>query len=134
MWEMLGSATDLLHAILMVAWVVGLPLLFVRRWPRLRRGYAIYAVTFVVLSQGSQALLGECFLTTVARWFWEHPAAGAATPGDVEEWFTVRLAHTVFGMSPARRAITLISEALALATAAGVLYHLHDERVSRRSR
>ena len=132
MWRVLGSTTDVIHALLMVAWVVGLPLLFARRWPRARRVYAIYAVVFVVLSQGSQALLGECFLTTLARWFWEYPSDGLP-PAAVDEWFTVRLARTVFGLSPPYRAITLISEILAAVTALGVLFHLHHERRSRKS-
>jgi hypothetical protein len=133
MWRALGSTTDFVHALLMLAWVLGLPLLFASRWPRWRRAYAIYAVVFVVLSQGSQALLGECFLTTLARWFWEHPHVGPPPVG-VDEWFTVRLARTVFRLSPPYRTITIISEVLATATAAGVLYYLHRERSSRRVR
>jgi hypothetical protein len=120
MWQALGSITDFVHALAMVAWIVGLPLLFAGRWPRASRAYAVYAIVFIVLSQGSHWLLGECFLTTVARWFWEHPSAGPAP--DTGDWFTVRLAKAVFDMSPSHRFIVILSEALIVLTAAGVLF------------
>lgn len=132
MWQTLGAATDFVHALVMAIWLLALPLLFVSRWPRLRRAYAAFAVGFIVLSQGSQALLGECFFTTIARWFWEHPSARGAAPAHTEEWFTVRMARAVFDLSPTHREITLASEALMLVTAIGVLWSIHHGRRSRR--
>jgi hypothetical protein len=124
MWSALGALVDFVHALAMAAWVVGLPLLFVRRWPRLRLGYAIFAVGFVVLTRASMAFLGECFLTTVSRYFWEKAPAGAASG----EWFTVRLAYWVFGMAPSHRAIAIVSEILVFVTAIGVLYSVLHRR------
>lgn len=117
MWLTLGLGVDLLHAFAMGAWFLGIPLLFVTRWPRLRLTYAIYAVTFIVLSQASMLVFGECFLTEITQWSLRH------APGRVvdNEWFTVRVARDVFGMAPSRRGISRISELLVLATAAGVL-------------
>lgn len=115
----LGATVDFLHALLMAAWILGLPLLFSTRWPRLARGYAVYAIAFVIVNQASYLLLGECFLTTMSRGFWQHADASSAT----DEWFTVRAAEAVFSLTPSHRAIKLASEALILATAIGVAFH-----------
>ena len=117
MWTALGVGVDLIHALAMVAWLVGLPLLFVRRWPRARLAYAAYAVLFIVASQASMIVLDECFLTTLTRWCWSHDPANVVS----NDWFTVRLARAVFGMAPSRHVVSRISEALVLATAAGVI-------------
>jgi hypothetical protein len=119
MWAVLGSLVDAIHALLMVVWVAGMPLLFWHRWPRLTRAYAIYAVTFAGISQISRKLLGECFITTIARYFWEHgsPPRGA----DIDEWFTVRFSQAVFHMTPSHRSVVIVSEALIVVTAIGIL-------------
>jgi hypothetical protein len=119
MFPIAGSIVDFVHALLMAAWVLGLPLLFWRRYPRLTRGYAVYAVGFIVLNQLSRLFLGECFLTTVSRWLWER--GGAPPRSAPSEWFTVRLALAVFHMAPSHRSITVLSEALIFVTAVGML-------------
>jgi len=120
MGPILGACVDFVHALLMAAWILGLPLLFWYRWPRLTRGYAFYAIGFIVANQLSHALLGECFLTTLARAFWERgPRPGGSAP-IYEEWFTVRMAEAIFRMTPSHRAVKLTSEALILLTAIGV--------------
>jgi len=120
---------DAVHALSMAVWVLGLPLLFWHRWPRLSIAYGVYAVGFVVATRLSDYVLGECFLTALARRFWTAGAAGAGT----EDWFTVRFARLVFGLTPSHRAIALASEALIFVTALGVLVSLrgrlrHAER------
>jgi hypothetical protein len=117
MWLAVGVGVDLIHALAMTAWLVGFPLLFVRRWPRARLTYAIYAVTFIVASQASMLFMGECFLTAVARWCGAHDATRVVS----DDWFTVRLARAVFGMAPSRHDISRISEALVLVTAIGII-------------
>lgn len=128
-WAVLATAVDLIHAASMAVWLLGLPVLFVRsaRWRRARRGFAYYAIGFVVVSQASQMLLGECFLTTLVRPLWERGGYEASS-----DWFTVRLAQLVFGMIPSHRAISRAWEALVVVTAAGVLYSLHHDRRERR--
>ena len=101
-------------------WVLGIPLLFVRSHPRVRRLYAVYAIAFVVLSQLSMLLLDECFLTALVRPLWER-----AGSGDVHEWFTVRASRLIFGMAPSHRAISILSEVLIVITALGVLVSMH---------
>ena len=127
MFGVLATVVDTVHALTMIAWVMGMPLLFVSRWPRARRVYAVYAVVFVVVSQASQWVLGECFFTTVARWFWESQPAGSA-PADVGEWFTVRLARAIFGLAPSHRAIVWFSESAVVLTAVFALLSLRRER------
>lgn len=132
MWMRLAATLDLVHALLMAAQVVGIPLLFVHRWPRLTRAYAVYAVTFVTLSQGSQWLTGECFVTTWARWLWRRGAPDAMPPA---EWLTVRMAQAVFHLSPSHRSVVLASEVVLVVTALGVLFTARrghfGERISR---
>lgn len=108
----------------MAVWVLGLPLLFIRRWPALRLRYALFAVFFVVTSQLSMVFLDECFMTTLARFFWEQAPVKEVS----HEWFTVRLARAVFGMAPSHRAISRASEALILVTAAGVIVSARGKR------
>jgi hypothetical protein len=121
MWSVLGASVDLIHALLMVVWVAGIPLLFIHRWPRLTRLSAIYCTVFIVLSQASQLLLGECFFTTIARWCWSEGARAGSSPPPSGEWFTVRAAQAVFRMAPSHHAISRAFEALALVAAVGVL-------------
>lgn len=124
MWTVLGAAVDAVHALSMALWILGLPLLFWHRWPKLSTAYGIYAVVFVIVTRVSHYLLGECFLTTLARRLW---AAGAVR-ADTDDWFTVRFARLIFGLTPSHRAIALASEALVLITAVGVLVSLHGLR------
>ena len=126
---MLGAGVDFIHALAMAAWLIGLPLLFLRRWPRARVAYATYAVVFIVLSQASMFVLNECFLTTIARWVWEHEPARPVS----HEWFTVRLARFVFGMAPSHRSISRATEALVLVTALGALVSVLRSRRRTRS-
>ncbi len=128
---MLAAAVDALHALAMVAWIGGLPLLFWHRYPRLTRVYGVYAILFIVASQASHYGIGECFLTTAARHLWlEAPSPGEA----VGEWFTVRFAKAVFHLTPSHRAIVFVSESLILVTSLGVLFSLHAERKRARRR
>ncbi len=127
MWHVIGAAVDGLHAAAIVAWIVGLPLLFLgRRYPRASRAYVVFALVFIVLNQVSHFTLGECFLTTVARWAYLHDRSG--TPS--YEWFTVRLAEAVFRMTPSHRAIVVAGQALVALTAVGALVWLRRNRVA----
>ncbi len=126
----LATFLDFAHALFMLAWALGLPLLFWQRWPRLSRAYAIYAVIFVILNLASERLLGECFLTTLTRYFWEH---APTHPANTDEWFTVRFAELVFSLSPSHQSIKLIGKALVLVTAIGAILHISTSiRASRR--
>jgi len=115
-------AVDVFHALAMAAWILGLPLLFTRRWRKATRVFAIYAITFVVVSQASQLALGECFLTTLARF------AEGSGPSAQPEWFTVRMARWVFGMAPSRKTISVTFDLLVLVTAVGALVRAHLHR------
>jgi hypothetical protein len=120
MLSAMGAAVDFAHATLMGAWVLGLPLLFWRRWPLATRVYAAFAIAFVVVNLTSRALLGECVLTTAARFFWDKAAASSGLPPASHEWFTVRAAEAIFKLTPSHRSIKLTSEVLILVTAVGV--------------
>ena len=134
MGETIGAFIDLMHALFMVAWVLGLPLLFWHRFPWATRGYALYAIGFVVVNQLSHALLGECFLTALARYAWEHaPGSGGSAPVS-DEWFTVRFAEAIFHLTPSHRGIKLVSEALIFLTAIGVAFRALVEHRARTDR
>jgi hypothetical protein len=116
MWAVLADGVDLIHALLMAAWIVGMPLLFWHRWPRLTRAYSAYAVAFIVVSQASRWLFGECIFTVIAL------ACLRLSSGAVpDEWFTVRLAQAIFHLAPSHRSIVWVSESLILVTAIGML-------------
>jgi hypothetical protein len=116
---LLALFVDFLHALLMVAWVVGMPLLFWHRWPRLSHAYAIYAIAFVIVNVASGWILDECFLTTVARVLWRN---APTTPEHTEEWFTVRFSELVFHLTPSHRSIKVATKVLILTSAVGTLY------------
>jgi len=120
----LAAGVDVVHAATMIVYFVGIPLLFVHRWARLTRAYAVYAVAFVVLSQGSQLLLGHCFFTSLSGSLW----ARSGWPVDVDEWFTVRLASWVFHRAPSERIVSRIGDAAVLATAIGAVWRLRSRR------
>jgi hypothetical protein len=126
---LVASFVDFLHAALMALWVLGLPLLFWHRFPRLTLGYAAYAIAFVVLNQLSMLLLNECFLTTLARVFWSATPHGGGT--SVDEWFTVRFAREVFSLTPSHVTIKRLSEAFILVTAVGMVFTMRHHRQRR---
>jgi hypothetical protein len=139
MWSALAACVDFAHASLMAAWVLGLPLLFLHRWPTLTRAYAVYAIAFVALNLASRALLGECFLTTLSRACWQEAATRGGHVPVPQEWFSVRMAEAVFRLTPSHRGVKLVSEALIFVTALGVLVSSHrsfggSTRPSSRSR
>jgi hypothetical protein len=121
MWSALAAYVDLLHAALMAAWILGLPLLFIPRWTAWRRAYCFYAIAFIAINLASRALLGECFLTTLSRACWQAAAMRGGHATVPHEWFTVRIAEAVFRLTPSHRGIKLVSEVLIFITALGVL-------------
>lgn len=129
MYPVLGSLVDFAHALLMVAWIAGLPLLFWRKHPRLTVWYAVYAIGFIVLYQVSRMFYGECFMTALSRWFWEK--GGAPVGSTPDEWFTVRVSMAIFRMAPSHKAINLAAQVLILITALGMLVTLHRRRGAR---
>jgi hypothetical protein len=115
----LATIVDFAHALAMMVWVVGLPLLFLHRWPRLSRAFAVYAVVFVVINVTSDWLIGECPLTVLARLLWTH---APTRPANTNEWFTVRFSELVFGLTPSHESVKVVTKALVFASAVGVLY------------
>lgn len=103
----LAVAIDVFHAALMVGWIVGIPLLFWRWYPKLSLVYCIYCVFFIIINQVSHYMLGECIFTTIADWCYSR--AGHAAP---DEWFTVRMSRLVFGVVPSHRGIKVATEFL----------------------
>jgi hypothetical protein len=118
-YDMVAAALDAVHALLMVVWVAGIPLLFWHRWPRLSWSCVVYTIVFIVVSQASQWLLGECFLTTWARWFWRR-GSGAPPFERHGSWFTVRFSEAVFHLRPTQRAVSITWELLVLVCAIGI--------------
>lgn len=123
-YELLSGAVDMLHVFAMVVWVLGLPLLFWHRWPRLSRLYVVYALAFVVITRVSHQILGECVLTTLSRDLWN--ASGLAARGHSS--FTVRLVNAVAGIRFTEHSAVLLWEAAVFICSAGVLWYLLGAR------
>jgi hypothetical protein len=117
---------DFVHIAAMAAWALGLPLLFWHRWPRLSFAYTLYAVVFVIASQGSQWVLGECFLTTFSRDLWA--AAGVQADGT----FTGRLVNFVAGIRPRTESVLVIWEVAIVVTCLAVCWSLFVRYARRR--
>jgi hypothetical protein len=125
-----ASAIDILHAAAMMLWVLGFPLLIWHGRPRLSRVYAWYSLLFVLISQGSHWLLGECVLTTLARYFWEAAELSGTQPRVL---FTVRLVNFVAGVRPSERTAVLVWEWAVVAAALGLLWYWRATRQKRRT-
>lgn len=127
-YEFLSAAVDTVHAVAMVAWVVGLPLLFWHRWPRLSQVYLVYSLAFVVVTRVSHLFLGECVLTTLSRDLWN--ASGQAVRGHSS--FTVRIVNAVAGIRFTEHSAVLLWEAAVFVCSAGMLWYLVRARRRRR--
>jgi hypothetical protein len=121
MFELLSASIDVVHALAMLVWGVGLPLLFWHRWPALSRGYMVYSLVFIAASVASQLVLGECFLTTMARDFAEQ---GSNTLLRERASFTVRLVEMVAGLRPTERLAVRLWELAVFVTCMGMLVHM----------
>jgi len=105
LFRFLASLVELSHGLLMLAWGLGLPLLVWRGMPRLRRAYIWFSLGFVAVSLASRWLLGECVLTTWARWLWE---AGGGHGESVP--FIVTFTNRVASVRPSTDTAVLIWE------------------------
>jgi len=57
-YGVLAETVDLAHALSMLLWGLGLPLLAWHRFPQLSRGYMWFAIAFVLISMISHYVLG----------------------------------------------------------------------------
>jgi hypothetical protein len=128
MSAILAAIIDSIHAILMIIWIVGLPLLFWRRYPRLSHLYAYYVIAFVVINQLSFLLLGECVLTTLARFVYQSDP-NRITSHRYDEWFVVRISQAVFNLAPSHRLIRFATKALIFVMASTWLVMFFRRRV-----
>jgi hypothetical protein len=124
MGAQLAATIDFVHALVMVVWIAGIPLLFWHKWPKLSRAYVVFCLAFLVVTRVSHALLGECSLTTLARNASSEPS---------HDWFTVRFAEAVFRMRPTEQSIVLLSEGLLLVCCVGFFVYWRSAQTLRRS-
>ena len=117
MYRLLAATVDAIHALSMVVWGLGLPLLVWHRYRRLSRAYMVFTIAFVAISVGSHAFLGECVLTTWARQLW---LAGGGYRDGVP--FTAHLASVVAGLHPERREVVLAWELAVGLSSVGTLW------------
>lgn len=121
--QYLGALIDIFHALLMTAWIVGLPLLFWHRYPKVSISYAFFSLAFIVVNQLSHYLLGECVLTTIATFFWQKGNVNSP-----HEWFSVRLAYSIFGLTPTHNGIKLVTKILITIATVGGMFLLFRKR------
>jgi hypothetical protein len=117
-YTVLAASVDVVHALAMLLWGFGLPLLFWHRFPRLSRGYMWFSVTFILVSVISHVGLGECALTRLARELWNR----AGTARD-ETPFLSLLVNRIAGFRPSDRQAVWVWEAAVLVTSVGGLRH-----------
>jgi hypothetical protein len=116
-YTVLAASVDLTHALSMLLWGLGLPLLVWHRFPRLSRAYMWFSAIFVVISVISHRALGECVLTRIARELWH--AGGGYREGVP---FMALLANRIAGFRPSNRQVVLLWEAAILVTSIGGLW------------
>ena len=116
-YGVLAETVDLAHALSMLVWGLGLPLLAWHHFPRLSRAYMWFSIIFVLISVTSHYVLGECVLTTMARWLWH--ASGKARDGAP---FMTLLVNDIAGIRPSNRNVVHAWELAVLATSVGSLW------------
>lgn len=116
----IAVSIDVFHALAMIAWVLGLPLLFWHRYSKLSTLYASYSIIFIIVNLTSQYFLNRCVLTEVSAYFWKNTAAGI----DTSEWFTVRFSKLIFNLTPNHNLIKRLTEILILISSIGGIYSL----------
>jgi hypothetical protein len=121
-FELLGAAVDAVHALAMLVWGLGLPLLFWHRRMSLTRIYTVYSLVFIGISVVSHLTLGQCVLTVVARDLYlagHHPELRETTS------FIVRIVELVAGIRPSERWAVWVWEAGLFGGSAATLWSLH---------
>jgi hypothetical protein len=103
--------------------MLGIPLLFWRRYPKLSLGYCIYSIAFIIVNQVSHFTIDECIFTTLTGWLYSK--AGQTAP---DEWFTVRISRFIFGLAPTHWWINIVTEVLVAITAMGQIYTFYKSR------
>jgi hypothetical protein len=116
-YRALAAGVEIVHALAMIAWGLGLPLLVWHRYERLVRAYMWFALGFVTTSIASNLVFGECFLTTLARHLWT--AAGGFRE---QVPFIVLFTNAVAGIRPSTREAVLAWEVAIVATSIGTLW------------
>ena len=110
-WSVLAALVEFVHALLMAAWVVGIPLLLVRRWPRLRLASSAFAMassscrgcrSVSSASASSRRMGRRCGPARPPR------ACGRPRP---RSGSPCAFAYAVFHLAPSHRAVTLVGEA-----------------------
>lgn len=119
-YTLLAASVDFTHALSMLLWGLGLPLLVWHGFPRLSRAYMWFAAAFVVISLVSHVALGECVLTRVARELWR---AGGGYRDGVP--FVALLANRIAGLRPSNRQVVLVWEVAIFLTSVGGLWCWH---------
>ncbi len=118
-----ADLVDALHATAMIAWVVGLPLLFWHGRPTWSRMYLWYALAFVVFTRVSHELLGECALTTLARYL--RTVGGAGLQEHTS--FMVRAVNGVAGLRFSEQSAVLVWEWSVFLCSFGMLVYLYRD-------
>lgn len=119
----LAWSVDLTHALLMLLWGIGLPLLYWNRYPRLSQAYEWFALAFVGGSVASHLAIGECFLTLLSRNLWE--AAGGFRDRIP---FVVLLVNAVARVRPSTRTAVLFWQGAVVVSALSVLWYRARKR------
>jgi hypothetical protein len=122
----LAVSIDVFHALVMMFWIIGLPLLFWHKFPKLTIYYCFFGILFVIVNQISHYTLGECILTTLSKWCWNHTEANHPS---TQEWFSVRFANFIFGLTPSHRDIKVFSEIIILISIVGNLYLFYKQKL-----
>ena len=117
LYGVLAEVVDVVHALSMLVWGLGLPLLLWHHFPRWSRAYMRFAIAFVLISVLSHYVLGECVLTTMARRLWH--ASGTARDGAP---FMTLLVNDIAGIRPSNRSVVHAWELAVLATSVGSLW------------
>lgn len=116
----LAVAVDTIHALAMVIWILGLPLLFWHKYKKLSFAYCIFSIFFIIVNLTSQYFLGHCVLTSIAGFFWERSSSHV----DTTEWFVTRFTRLIFNMTPTHILIKRLTEIIIMISSIGVLLFL----------
>lgn len=123
MFIFIAICVDVIHAIAMMLWVIGLPLLFYNKYPSLSIGYAIYSILFIIINQLSHYYWGHCIFTVLSNYYYKLANSNV----DTGEWFSIRFARYIFGLTPTHKGVNIATQLLIMISSFGCLFFCYSK-------
>jgi hypothetical protein len=108
------TSIELFHILVIVLLFCAVPFLYVHKWRWLTITSTIYSAIFIIGNRLSQLILGQCFITKLAK-----IAGGNWDDG---EWFIIKMSRVLYGFVPSKGQISYIEYGMILIVIIGIAF------------